>query len=72
MTERVDTKPAAWARLQDAILRVLMKVDENPNEECPFCATIKHDQGADHEEECPINELGAALGAFERAQQGRR
>lgn len=41
---------------------VVQRIDENPNDECPFCPLIIHpDGGADHEEDCPVADLSRKL-----------
>jgi hypothetical protein len=48
-------------RLEEAAGALVQRVNENPNEECPFCAVLHQPGGADHEEDCPIERLSSAL-----------
>lgn len=51
----------AHARLEEALGDIVQRIDENPNETCPFCEPVQHDGGADHEPECLITAAHAAL-----------
>ncbi len=40
---------------------IVQRIDENPNEECPFCVPEPNEGGADHEPECLITAAHKAL-----------
>lgn len=43
----------AAKKLEEAAGDLVRCIDENPNEECPFCELVKHEDGAEHDAECP-------------------